>query len=241
MAELIFQEAKRKAAKARIAICGPSGAGKTESSLILAGGLAGANGKIALLDTEAGSSQIAAGKSYIPKFSILVMNPPFAINKYIEAINAAEKAGFSVMIIDSSTHAWDGSGGLLHKADALTEVDPKHNSYTAYKKITPEQNKFVERILQANMHMILTVRSKMEYVMEKDEQTGKTAVKKIGLMPVQRNDFSYVFDVWLNVESKTHIATADDKNRYEVFQTPEVITRESGVKLLNWLNLVEAV
>ena len=47
-----FQKATRKKSKARIALVGPSGSGKTFTGLLFARVLAGAEGRIAVIDTE---------------------------------------------------------------------------------------------------------------------------------------------------------------------------------------------
>jgi hypothetical protein len=40
------------------------------------------------------------------------------------------------------------------------------------------------------------MRSKTEYVLEKDERTGKTVPRKIGMAPIQRDGMEYEFDVF---------------------------------------------
>jgi hypothetical protein len=60
------------------------------------------------------------------------------------------------------------------------------------------------------MHVIVTMRTKTEYVMEKDERTGKTAPRKIGLAPVQRDGLEYEFDV---------VADLDLDNQFIVSKT----------------------
>ncbi|MGW4720942.1 AAA family ATPase, partial [Nocardia sp. NPDC004260] len=55
-----FEEATKEAAKARIALTGPSGAGKTYTALMLAFGL-GEN--VAVIDTERGSASKYVGRN----------------------------------------------------------------------------------------------------------------------------------------------------------------------------------
>jgi len=102
-----FRKAERKKAKLRCGISGPSGSGKTFSALLLAFGL---GGKIAMIDTENGSGDLYAD---LGEYDVLPIKSPFTTDKYIEGIKAAEKAGYSTIIIDSLSHAWSGEGGLL--------------------------------------------------------------------------------------------------------------------------------
>src|SRR5262249_54005757 len=51
-----------------------------------------------------------------------------------------------------------------------------------------------DAIVGARLHIIATMRSKMEYVQEKNEH-GKTVVRKVGMQPVQRDGLEYEFDV----------------------------------------------
>ena len=53
----------------------------------------------------------------------------------------------------------------------------------------------MEAILTANLHIIVTLRSKMDHVQEKNEQTGKTEIRKLGMAPIQRDGVEYELDV----------------------------------------------
>lgn len=105
-----LRKAERRQAKLRIGMSGPAGAGKTFSALVMAGGMAPWE-KIALIDTENGSGELYANSKEIGQYNYLRLNPHFTPERYIEAIKACENAGMEVIIIDSATHEWDGSGG----------------------------------------------------------------------------------------------------------------------------------
>lgn len=107
----LFNRAERKKAFLKIAITGVSGSGKTYSALQLAQGL---GGKIAMIDTENGSGELY---SSLCDYDVAPMSAPFSPEKYIEYIHEAEQAGYSVLIIDSLSHAWAGEGGLLEFVD----------------------------------------------------------------------------------------------------------------------------
>lgn len=227
-----FTKAQRAKAKLRLALVGPAGSGKTHSSLLVAGGI---GGRIALVDSENASASKEAGKKDIPDFDTMTLSAPFTPMKYVEAIKAAEAEGYDIIILDSLTHAWAGSGGLLERVDAVAKASTSKNSYTAWREVTPLHNKLVDAILQSKCHVIATMRSKVEYVVEKDEKTGKNVPKKVGLAPVQREGLDYEFDVVLDVDQATHYAVAS-KDRTSLFDgEPHRPSRETGERLAKWL------
>jgi len=227
-----FTKAERHKAKARIALCAPAGGGKTHSALLLAKGM---GGTIALIDTENGSAEMEAGKPGIPDYDVLTITAPFSPLKYIQAIQAAEKQGYNIIIIDSLSHAWAGSGGLLDIKDKITASSASKNSYTAWRDITPMHNQLVDAMLQSSANIIATMRSKTEYTMDKDD-TGRTAIKKLGLAPVQREGMDYEFTIVFDIDQQKHYATSS-KDRTSLFPTDRIfiITEETGQEIKNWL------
>ena len=126
----MFQKAERKKARLRLALCGPAGSGKTYSALLIAQGL---GGRIALIDTEHESGSLYAD---LCEFDTASLTPPYTPEKYKNAIQAAEQAGYSVLIIDSFSHAWAGEGGLLDMHDKAAAAMRSGNSFTAWREIT---------------------------------------------------------------------------------------------------------
>ncbi len=186
-----FTKAIKREAKLRMAIAGPSGSGKTYTALAIASALA--NGKpVAVVDTEHGSASKYAD---LFQFDVLEMHPPYHPDRFVEAINEAAKAGYGVVILDSLTHAWSGTGGLLEVVDQIAARMRSQNSFAAWKDATPIQNHLVEAIVAAPLHVIATMRSKQEYVVQQDER-GKQAPRKVGMAPQQREGFEYEFDVF---------------------------------------------
>lgn len=227
---LQFRKAQRRRGKIRIGLVASAGAGKTYTSLLLAKGI---GGKIALIDTENSSSELEAGKPGMPDFDVLVIHPPFEIDKYLEGIRAAEEAGYNVIILDSISHAWSGTGGLLDQKDNFGASEK--NSFAAWRKITPMHNDFVDAMLQSPCHIIATMRAKTEYVIEEDEK-GKKVPRKIGLAPVQREGMDFEFGVVFDIDQASHVARAS-KDRTTLFDgKPHVLTAADGQKLREWLD-----
>lgn len=222
----MFHRATRKKAKLRLAICSPSGAGKTYSSLLIAMGL---GGKIAFIDTERSSGELY---SNLCEYDVCQLEPPYTPEKYVQAIKFAEKAGFTTIIIDSLTHAWAGSGGILEEVD---KRKGRGNDFTAWRDITPMHNSLVDAMLQSTSHIIATMRTKTAYDMVKDEKTGKIKPVKIGLAPVQRDGMEYEFTAVLDLDLEKHMATAS-KDRTGLFDGKYFVpTEQTGKDLLAWL------
>jgi hypothetical protein len=231
-----FRKAERRKAKLRLGMSGPAGSGKTASALQIAYGLTGNWEEIGLVDTENGSGELYVGATIggiaIGEYNVLSLSAPYTPDKYIAAIKEAENAGLKVVILDSISHAWAGEGGLL---DLQGKIAAKSgNSWTAWRDVTPKHNAFVEAMLSSPLHIIATMRAKMDYVQEKDEKTGKTTVRKVGMAPIQREGMDYEFTVVFDL-SIDHIASCS-KDRTNLFDGQYFRpTPETGKMLLQWL------
>ncbi|MCR4329078.1 MAG: ATP-binding protein [Candidatus Roizmanbacteria bacterium] len=218
---LQFRKAERAEAKLRLALISPSGFGKTYSALRIAKGL---GGKVAMLDTENGSGDLFAEDF---EYDILTMNAPYDPKKYIQAIESAEEAGYNILIIDSLTHAYSGSGGILSKHSAIAEKTG--NSFNAWGKVMPLQNALMEKILASKLHIIATIRSKTDWIVE----NGKP--KKVGLAPDQKTNIDYEFTCVLELD-KDHNAHCS-KDRTGLFDGQIMEATENIGKILNdWLH-----
>lgn len=220
----MFKKAERKQAKLRLALAGPSGSGKTYSALLLAQGL---GGRIAVIDTEHGSASLYAD---LVDFDAMELHAPYSPERYIEAIVAAEQAGYDTLIIDSYSHEWTGSGGCLEQNETVAHQKFRGNTWAAWNETTPRHRKLTDKILTSSMHIICTMRSKTETV----QGEGKK-ILKLGMKSEQRDGTDYEFTVVLDLTHDGHTATAS-KDRTKLFDQPELISEDTGKRLLNWLN-----
>lgn len=192
----MFKKAIKTEAKLRLAIAGPSGSGKTYSALAIGTAL---GDKVAVVDTEHGSASKYAD---LFDFDVLEMHAPFHPDRFVVAMEEAASAGYDVLIIDSLSHAWNGPGGLLEIVDQIGKRMKTSNSFAAWKDATPIQNNLIESIVAAPVHVIATMRSKQEYVLESVERNGRTVSvpRKVGMAPVQRDSMEYEFDVYFDMD-----------------------------------------
>lgn len=239
-----FKRAQRIQARLRLGLSAVSGGGKTMGSLRLARGIVqalidtgqvegGLEGKIALIDSERKSAALYA---HVVPFDTLELEPPYSIDRYQQAIEAAERAGYVVCIIDQISHAWAGPGGQLEWVDTLKAASK--NQINPWSKVTPVQQEFYDRMLRSPMHIIATMRAKSEWVIEEVIDSNgrkKSAPRKIGLSPVQREGIEYEFTTMLDIDLDSHMATAS-KDRTSLFMDRQTkLDEDTGRKLAEWL------
>ena len=190
----MFAPATKLESRLRLGLCGTSGSGKTYTALAIATAL---GQRVAVVDTEHGSAA-----KYSDLFSFDVLNlTSFEPEKFVAAIRAAEAAGYHTIVLDSLSHAWMGTGGTLDQVEEAKRRNP--NSFTAWRDPSKQHTDLIESILHSRLHVIATMRSKTEYVMEEDARTGKKAPRKIGMAPVQRDGMEYEFDVVGDMQAGT--------------------------------------
>lgn len=222
-----LRKAERRQAKLRIGLSAPSGAGKTYSALLIAYGITGDWSKIALIDTESGSGELYA---HLGDYNTMRLDAPYSPERYIEAIQACEEAGVEVIIIDSTSHEWEGKGGCLQINENIAQSKFRGNTWSAWSETTPRHQKFLDAIVQSKCHIITATRNKIDTVMTEDKK-----VKKVGTKEIQREGFEYELTVNFNIDRDTHKVIAS-KDRTEIFEglDPFIITADTGKKLIDW-------
>jgi hypothetical protein len=198
---MAFKPAVKYNAKLRFAVSGPAGSGKTFTLLKLATELA-QGGKVAVVDTEHGSASKYAhtpactAECADPSHFVFDVDEPsvFDPRDLIKTIDAAVKAGYAAVAVDSLSHYWMGPGGELELVDNAAKQSRSGNSFAAWKTVTPYHNALVDKMLTAPIHILVSMRTKTEWVVEKDKD-GKQVPRKIGLQPVMRDGIEFEFDV----------------------------------------------
>ncbi|RYU91799.1 AAA family ATPase [Emticicia agri] len=216
-----LQQAQRKNVKIKLGLQGSSGSGKTFSALLIGFGITNDWSKIAVIDTENHSAELY---SHLGTYNVLNLISPFSPERYIEAIEVCLKAQMEVIIIDSISHEWDY---IIEQHGALGG-----NSYTNWSKFTPRHQKFIQAILQANVHIICTLRAKQDYVL--NEKNGKQVPEKVGMKAIQKEGLDYELTIVFEIDIKHNaLATKDRTGLFE--NKPEFkINSETGQRILEW-------
>lgn len=232
------KKAVREKIYPKIALMAPSGGGKTYSSLRLATGMAeeilkltGKKPKILLGNTEQKRGYYYANEF---DYDIVDIDAPHEPEKYVDFIDFAVEEGYGIVIIDSSSHEWEGKGGCLelhHKAGGR---------YQDWDKVTPRHDKFIHAIADSPIIIIATMRGKDQYVMSQTEgKNGQksTKVEKVGVGAKQRDGFEYEFTCTFLLDQKTNTAEPFKDNTH-IFEndTAVKLSEEHGKKIIRWAN-----
>jgi hypothetical protein len=225
-----FQKATRKQLKLRLALCGPTGSGKSLTALKVAAYL---GTRIAVIDTENRSASKYVGREGVPEFDVLELES-YSPKTYVDAIHDAEREGYDVIVIDGISQAWSGKDGALEQVDKAAKRSQSGNTFMAWRDITPLHNQFVDAMVHCKAHLIVTMRVKTEWVLEENER-GKKVPRKVGMAIEQRAGLDYEMDVVGDLDidhnlmiSKTRCADLDGA----VIHKPG---RDLAEKLLAWV------
>jgi len=241
-----FKPALREQVALLIGLAGSSGSGKTFSAMRLASGIA--DGKpFAVIDTEAGRAKHYADQF---KFDHGDLKPPFRPDAYAEAIHAADKAGYPVIIVDSMSHVWAGDGGVLDwhedELDRMAGDDWKKREavkMAAWIKPKMGHKAMVQKLLQVRAHLILCFRAEEKIEMVRGDDGKMKIIPKVsptglhGWMPVCEKNLPYELTC-------SFLLTADapgmpkpiklQEQHKAMFPLSEPISEGSGKRVAEW-------
>lgn len=216
---MTFAPAVKKKQKFRIALEASAGGGKTYSALTFCQIL---GGRTAVIDSEHGSASLYADKF---KFDTVSLEE-HSLDTYIRTINEASKLGYENLIIDSLSHAWAGKGGALEEVDRMGG----NKFANGWKTVTPKHHRLIDAILAYPGHVVATLRTKADYVIE--DQNGKKVPRKIGTAPVAREGLDYEFSLVASLSNSTFSIT---KSRVSTFPVGTTIPFEGTEKFITQL------
>ncbi len=242
-----FRPATRENVGLLIGLAGGTGSGKTFSAMRLAAGIAG-DKPFAVIDTEAGRAKHYADMF---RFDHGDLKPPFRPDAYIEAIEAADKAGYPVILVDSMSHVWAGDGGVLdwheEELDRMAGTDWKKREavkMAAWIKPKMSHKGMVQRLLQVRAHLILCFRAEQKIEMVREDGKTKIVAKQSltgldGWIPVCEKNLPFELTV-------SFLLTADapgmpkpiklQEQHRALFPMDKPINEESGRRVAEWAN-----
>ena len=221
----MFTKAQRTGSFIKLAITGPSGSGKTYSALRLARGLS-PTGKIAVIDTENSSSSLYASDF---DFEVASVDAPFEISKLVNLTKYVLQGDYEVLIIDSASHFWDG---VLEYKSSLDKRGG--NSFANWNTANEHYKLMLRAILFSKIHVIVCMRSKMEYILQENDR-GKQVPQKVGMAPIMRDGVEYEFTTVFDLDIHHQAQVSKDRTNLfgdRIFQ----ITEDTGSEIMQWLN-----
>lgn len=219
----MFHKATKTKSKLRLALFGPSGAGKTFTALQIATGI---GGSIALIDTEYGSASKYADRF---EFDTAEAHNP-SIDTLIEIISGAST--YSVLVIDSLTHPWQE---LLMEIDQLAKSKYKGNTWSAWSDGTPKQKRLVRAILSFPGHIIATMRAKTEWTTVAGNN-GSRRPQRVGLAPEQGKGIEYEFDMLMEITTDHVVQVIKDRSGRFQDTIIEKPGSQFGSEIHSWLS-----
>lgn len=228
MSVINIRKAHREGARVVVGIAGVSGSGKTFTAIKLAYGLANGDGaKVGFLDTENRRGSLYADIVEQP-FLIGDLYAPFSPQRYIDAILEFQKAGVEVLVIDSISHEWEGTGGCEEIAHAAS------NSVVGWKRAKADHKRFMNVLLQSNMHIVVCIRAR-----EKMDFTDSKNPRSLGIQPIQEKNFMF--------EMTASLLMWDSGARQDVLKCPAdlvpilgrghgYVTEQDGYALRAWID-----
>jgi hypothetical protein len=230
MGGFTFTKATKKALKGRLAIEGPSGSGKTWTALLFAQAL---GKRIAVADTEHKRALLYADIFEFDHLDVTSF-PPEAV---IEILGAA--ANHDVCVIDSLSHFWMGTDGMLEQVDRAARRSGGGNSFAGWKEMRPAERRMIEAMLAFPGHLIVTMRSKTEWVIEENDR-GKKVPRKIGLKAEQREGIEYEFDLVGSMDHENTMVVTKSRCPALSGAVVQKPGEEFGRTFLDWLESGEA-
>ena len=233
MGVITIRQAERQGARGVFGFAGPSGSGKTLSALLFGWGLAKGNAsKLDFLDTENRRGSLYADKlvgkdGEIHRFIIIGdLAPPHSPQRYIQAIQEFQAAGVEVVVVDSVTHSWEGIGGCEEIAEKAGKM--------GWKKGKAEHKKFMNVLLQCNMHVICCIRAR-----EKMDFRNPSKPVTMGIQPICEKNFMFEMtaSIMMANEGQTqYTMKCSDDLRPFLGRGNDYITAKDGLGVRNWID-----
>lgn len=240
-----FRPAVRENVGLLIGLAGASGSGKTFTAMRLASGISGGK-PFAVIDTEAGRAKHYADAF---KFDHGDLAPPFRPGAYADAIHAADKAGYPVIVVDSMTHEWAGEGGVLDwQAEEFERLGGREaTKLLSWAKPKQGHKAMVQRLLQIRAHLILCFRAEEKVDMIKaPDENGKMKTQIVpkegpggfkGWLPICEKNLPYELTAsFLLMAEKPGVPVPmklQEQHR-PLFPLDRPITEESGARIAEW-------
>ncbi|MGE0527494.1 MAG: AAA family ATPase [Bdellovibrionales bacterium] len=240
--EFRITEAKREAVPPLISLWSKSGGGKTYSALLLARGIVGPTGKIAVIDTENGRAKFYANVS-APWFH-LDLQPPFTAEKYSAAFKYCEDWGADIIVVDSGSHVWEGEGGVVDQAEsARSRRGEPLDGLAKWNKPKMAHKRMMNKLTRSPIPVIFCLRAK-----DASKQVGKgkeAEIISIGWQPIAEKNFIYEMTVDLHMTKDGYYDLATSKTipegLREIIRPDGRVTVEMGRQIAEWLGSGAAV
>lgn len=125
-----------------------------------------------------------------------------------------------MLVIDSISHEWEGTGGCEEIATLTNPMKPQWN------RAKSEHKRFMNALLQSNMHVICCIRAREKVKLVTVQKNGKNVTEYVpqGIMPVTEKNVMF--------EMTASLMMWDSGSAQQVMKCPEelrgILGRETG-------------
>ncbi len=240
-----FRRAVREQVPLIIGLSGGTGSGKTMSAMRLAAGMS--QGKpFCVIDTENGRASHYADQFV---FDVLDLRAPFNPDAYAQAIQAADKANYPVIVVDSMSHVWAGEGGVLDwqetELDRMAGDDWKRREgckMAAWIKPKMAHKHMMQTLLQVKAHLLLCFRAEEKIEMVRvdgkmEVRKKDTLIGKDGWVPICEKNVPFEatcsFLLLASNPGKPHPIKLQEQHK-PFFKADQCIDEQAGQQLAKW-------
>jgi len=164
--------------------------------------------------------------------------PPFSPARYIEAVNEFQRAGVEVLIIDSTSHEYEGEGGVCDIAE-----NNKLGGLPNWAMAKGMHKRFINALLYCDMHVIACLRAREkarpETIIDPDTGKKKTVYISEGLAAITEKNALFEMTASLMVTdqgmSQTVIKCPADLMPY-LGRGSGYLTEEDGRAIRRWVD-----
>ena len=229
-----FKRAKREGVVLAVCFVGPTGSGKTYSALELASGICG-DKPFAVIATENGRAKHYADQFL---FDLCDLEPPFDPNRYVEALRAADAAGYGAIIVDSGSHSHMGQGGILEMHDAAWGKLGRKESTKMLAWAKPKQanRNMIQAMLRTKAHVIMCLRAEHKVKVTTNDK-GQMVVGDARWVPICEKHLTYEMTCSLLFSAESPgvpIPIKLEEQHRHLFPGDRPVTREVGRALSGW-------
>ncbi|MDV2986148.1 UNVERIFIED_CONTAM: hypothetical protein Q9R58_17675 [Methylobacteriaceae bacterium AG10] len=224
-----------------VSLTGGTNSGKTFSALRLARGIAGPDGKVAVLDTEGGRT-LHLKEAFA--FDANVMDPPFRPERFAQAALAAEQAGYDALVIDSFSMEWVGLGGVLdwqgQELQRMAGDDfrkQERMKMASWIKPKTAHKAMVYSLLQRRIPIIFSIRGEESV---KPGEAGEKPTKVFKSVCNSQFPYEVTVSFRLETERKGYVDLSDPRSykmegaHEGIFRNGDRISEEHGAALAAW-------
>jgi hypothetical protein len=186
-------------------------------------------------------------------YDYLRFDPPFSPERYTEHVAAMEAAGYTVGIVDSGSHEYDGIGGVTESAES--EKNRRKGNFGRWADPKIRHRRFVNHLITSKMHLIICLRAEQKTaqikagdpivrgageVLQAADVAKEDMIISRGLQPICEKKFQFEMTLSFLLGEGTHqavpIKVPGELQALFPLGSKRLISRKDGELIAHWNN-----